>query len=326
MKIDFVITWVDGSDEKWIEDYNRYSNKPIDKHRYRDWGLLKYWFRAVEKYASWVNKVYFVTYGHIPQWLDTSYSKLVIVKHSDFIEKKYLPTFNSCVIELNLHKIKGLSENFVYFNDDMFLNNFVNKEDFFKNDLPCDSVILSHIWSRGLNSTCINYNCSYIVNKYYKIKKLKKQRNVTIKRDIKNIVRKICFFNKKNMMCIIPQHVPTSYLKKTFSNVWDKEKLFLEDICSHKFRTNNDVSQWIFQFWQIASGNFVSRDLRFSKCYQIETNTLNETLDKIKKGKYKLICLNDGEKTKDYEINMKRIEETFKEIYPNKSQFEKKEN
>ena len=323
MAIDFVITWVDGSDEKWISEYNKYAKNPIAKHRYRDWDLLKYWFRAVERYASWVNKIYFVTWGHIPNWLNTNNDKLVIVKHTDFINEKYLPTFNSCVIEANLHKIKGLSEKFVYFNDDMFLNDYVNENDFFVNDLPCDTAILSHLWARGLNSTFINYNCSSIVNKYFKIKELKKLKNTIVKKNPKNVLKKICFCNKKNMLCIVPQHVPTSYLKSTFNCVWEKESQLLEEVCQHKFRTNEDVSQWLFQFWQIASKKFVHRDSNFSKYYQIETESLDNVIFEIKNKVYKLICLNDGEKTTNYEKNKAKLIEMFENMYNQKSEFEK---
>ena len=81
----------------------------------------RWWFRAVEKFAPWVNKIHFVTYGHLPKWLNIDNPKLNIAKHSDFIPQKYLPTFSSFPIEVNLHRIKGLAERFVYFNDDMFL-------------------------------------------------------------------------------------------------------------------------------------------------------------------------------------------------------------
>jgi len=69
---------VDGNDPKWRADKEKY-NEFISKgdisnqeNRYRDWDLLKYWFRGVKKYALWINKIHFVTYGHLPEWLDTS--------------------------------------------------------------------------------------------------------------------------------------------------------------------------------------------------------------------------------------------------------------
>lgn len=100
--------------------------------------MLRYWFRGVEKFAPWVNKIFFVTYGHMPKWLNIDHPKLVVVKHEDFIPSQYLPTFNSQLIEFNFCYIKDLSERFVYFNDDMFLLNDVSPERFFKDGLPCD--------------------------------------------------------------------------------------------------------------------------------------------------------------------------------------------
>ena len=72
--IDFVIPWVDGSDQEWIELFNKYApsgkKKNIDfsAERYRDYGLLKYWFRGVEKFAPYVRNVHFITNGQKPDW------------------------------------------------------------------------------------------------------------------------------------------------------------------------------------------------------------------------------------------------------------------
>lgn len=320
-KIDFVITWVDGSDKKWIKDYNTYSEKKIEEHRYRDWGILKYWFRAIEKNAEWVNKVYFVTYGHIPKWLNTSYEKLVIVNHRDIIDEKYLPTFNSCVIEANLHKIKGLSEKFVYFNDDMYIINKTEPTDFYINGLPCDNKIIKPIWYRGKTSTLINYNCSKIVNKHFK-ENSKFKNKLYYFSSIKNIIKTFVLFKTKHTIGFYPQHVPTSYLKKTFNEVWKKEEKLLSKICMNKFRTENDVSQWLFQFWQIASNNYIERNKKLSKYYEIKSSKIDNCIKEIKNKKYKLICLNDSEITNDYQVNKEKIIEMFESLYKEKSKYE----
>src|SRR5699024_8623571 len=142
--IDFVIIWVDGNDPEWQEDKFKYSEDTDgDKRniRFRDWDNLQYWFRAVENYAPWVNKVHFVTWGHLPEWLNIEHPKLNIVNHKDFLNKDNLPVFNSCAIEINIHRIPGLAEKFVYFNDDTFLTHPVKPTDFFKNGLPRDEAI-----------------------------------------------------------------------------------------------------------------------------------------------------------------------------------------
>lgn len=142
-KIDFILTWVDGNDDKWREERNRYDlngelgNKSV---HYRDWGTLKYWFRGVEKFAPWVHKIHFVTCGQVPEWLNVDHPKINLVNHEDYMPPKYLPTFSANPIELNFHRIKDLSEQFVYFNDDTFLTAPTLEEDFFTNGLPCDSM------------------------------------------------------------------------------------------------------------------------------------------------------------------------------------------
>ena len=124
-KIDFVVTWLGSADPQWQEQYAYYktgAKGDKGKARYREMNIFNYWFRAVEKYAPWVNKLYLITNGKSPDWINKDNPKLVLVKHEDYMPKEILPTFNSCAIELHMHRIKGLSEHFVYFNDDMMLN------------------------------------------------------------------------------------------------------------------------------------------------------------------------------------------------------------
>ena len=69
--IDIVVLWVDGSDPEWQKEKAKYSGKKLDDtnsvNRFRDWGLMPYWFRAVEKYVPWVRTIHFVTCGHVPE-------------------------------------------------------------------------------------------------------------------------------------------------------------------------------------------------------------------------------------------------------------------
>ena len=99
-KIDFVIPWVDNTEPEWQKSFETYlpqSSHSSDTReiRYRNWENLKYWFRGVEKFAPWVNKVHFITCGHKPDWLNLNAPKLHFVKHSDYIPSEYLPTFST---------------------------------------------------------------------------------------------------------------------------------------------------------------------------------------------------------------------------------------
>lgn len=71
-----------------------------------------YWFRGVEKFAPWVNKVYLVMDNQKPDWLNLESEKLVLVDHKEIINNDYLPVFSSNTIECNIHKIPNLSEHF----------------------------------------------------------------------------------------------------------------------------------------------------------------------------------------------------------------------
>ena len=145
--IDFVVPWVDGNDDKWIEERKKnkegFDGGDDNECRFRDWGLLKYWFRSIERNAPWMRKVHFITYGHLPSFLNPNCPKLHIVKHKDYIPHQYLPTFSANPIELNMHRIEDLSECFVYFNDDMFILDHTTPEFFFKNGKPCDSAVMN---------------------------------------------------------------------------------------------------------------------------------------------------------------------------------------
>lgn len=327
-KIDFVITWVDGNDKVWQKEKNKYQatkdndNKNI---RYREWDNLKYWFRSVEKYANWVNKIYFITYGHIPEWLDTTNKKLVIVNHKDFIPEKYLPTFNSCAIELNMYRIKRLSENFVYFNDDMFFNDYTKPTDFFKKDLPCEYAILTTIVASGQDKFEHRIiNNMEVINKHFNMKKCIKS-NFSKWFNIKygtDQIRTLLLMSWNNFPAIKFSHSAISFKKNTFKELWKQEPKIMNDSCETKFRNFTGVNPWVAKDWQIATGKISPRKPSFSKFYIID-NDNSEIIKDIKSNKHKLICLNDSDKIKDFELQKQKINNAFEFKLNKKSTFEK---
>lgn len=334
-KIDFVIMWVDGNDPIWQKEKAKYdlkSNADGSIYRYRDWDLLRYWFRAVEKYAPWVNKIHFITWGHLPEWLDTTNEKLNIVNHKDFIPEKYLPTFSANTIELNIHRIKGLTENFVLFNDDLFINNYVNKTDFFKGGVPVDSASLNvHCPKKSLVSQYFCINDVNIINEHFDFKKSiknnwKKWFNI---KNGKEILRTFVLAGCPRFPGFYQHHLTTSYNKKTFETVWEKEYEILDNTCSHKFRETTDVNQWVMREWQIASGNFVNRNTKkFGKSFYIDRDGIENTLDmminSIKKQKGKIISINDGPMSDEqFEETVQLLKQAFEVHLSKKSSFEK---
>ena len=97
---------------------------------------LKYSLRSVHQNIPWINHIWIVTNNQRPAWLK-EHPKVTVVDHTECIPSHLLPSFNSVTIEnwafLN---IKGLSEKFIYFNDDMFVNAPLTKDFFFDGDTP----------------------------------------------------------------------------------------------------------------------------------------------------------------------------------------------
>src|SRR5699024_7947863 len=302
--IDFILCWVDDSDPEWQREKRYYSpSKQVDnrKIRYRDWDLLHYWFRGVEKFAPWVNKIHFVTYGHIPKWLNTCHPKLNIVRHEDYIPKEFLPTFSARPIEINLHRIKGLAEQFVYFNDDMYLINNVSEDYFFSKGKPRDVAALDIINSPDYIHSNAKFNSTYIINKHFNKRKsiidnFFKWYNF---KNLKTLIRSTLLFPWSVFPGFYTPHLPNSFLKSTFEEVWEKEKDILEQTSQHKFRETTDVTQYLFKFWQLASGNFATHKSN-GELFNIGINQ-NEILEAVRKQKYSIVCLNDNNVITNFE-------------------------
>lgn len=328
--IDIVILWVDGNDPKWIEEKNKYL--PLEEqdgrtNRYRDWGTLKYLFRGIEKYASWVNKVFLITCGHYPKWLNMKYEKLRLVRHDEFIPKECLPTFSSRAIDLNLHRIKELSEKFIYFNDDMFLTNYVTPNDFFKKDLPRDWFIETPIFPGwGIFSHTMLNNME-IINKYY-------NRKDTIKRNLSKIINPVygirMFYNLlwgmmpyKKFCGLQNNHLPMAYKKSTWKTVWEKEPEILNKTIHNKFRTITDVNQFLFNYWSLYNGEFYPTNMnKQGRLFVIQSLQNENLITAIIKNKYKRICINDECTDEVFKGAKEQLISAFETILSEKSMFE----
>lgn len=326
--IDFVITWVDNNDAQWQNEFAKYKGQSGDTRsvRYRDTETLKYWFRSIEKYSPWVHKIYFVTCGQKPEWLNFNHPKLVHVKHEDYIPKEYLPTFSSHTIELNFHRIKGLSENFVYFNDDIFLNNETKPTDFFDKGLPKDTaVMVPNITLENPPFLVPNVD-TMVINRHFKkhkviFKNLCKFFN--FRYDIYNLTN-LLYTPSTYFLGFNTFHLANSFLKSTFEEVWKCESDILHQSSIHKFRQQMDVNQWVFQYWQFCKGKFLPRSPRIGKFFIVNSrNDLDNVLSTIEKGKEKMICINDSSDMEmDFDVFKKELIDVFERKFPEKSSFE----
>ena len=138
LPIDIVYTWVDGGDAAWQERLRtteRAHGKSVDPAsvdpaRFATRDELRYSLRSVWAFCGWARSIVIVTDGQVPTWLRTD-DRIRVVPHSAIMPSDALPTFNSHAIEASLHRIEGLAEHFIYFNDDVFVGRPVRPELFF---------------------------------------------------------------------------------------------------------------------------------------------------------------------------------------------------
>lgn len=333
MNIDFVVTWLDSNDPKWIASYNKFRGGVYkeDKARYRDWDLFKYWFRAVETYAPWVHKVFLVTNGKNPDWINQDNPKLVLVNHSDYMPSNYLPTFNSCAIELNFHRIEGLSENFVYFNDDMYINAPVTPEYYFKGGLPCDcnreSLLFAPTWDpvNKFNIKPQIYCDIAILNFHFKRKDVvrkDKKKWIGPHIGLKGLLSYLILSRFDRFENFAGRHNEQPMLKSIIKEIWDVEEYWMDRSCT-RFRQDISLNPYIIRFWQFARNKFVPTKLSGCFYFTLGKSDLSTVCNAILSDKIKSICINDSPYCDNqFEVISEKLINTFDRKFPNKSSFE----
>ena len=330
-EIDIVVPWVDSSDPQWIQEFNRYAPQEKKKQdanpeRYRDYGLMRFWFRGIEKFAPWARTVHFITNGQKPAWLNTKAGKLHWVQHNEYIPSELLPVFSSRPIDFYLHKIPGLSEQFVYFNDDFFLTAPVKESDFFYHNLPVDIAVYRPLFPLDNIMSRSRYNNVMCINMFFQ-KKLQQKKCLSKifhpQYGIKNLENFVFFFTSKYSAFLDP-HFAQPYTKELYEEVWKNCNEYLTATAFHKFRSQNDVSIWLFRYWNLVRGKFYPRNiLKKNKYYDLsdDPSVLNEICTAIEKQRYKQIILNDAE-IQNPDVISNRLKKSFEKILPEKSSFE----
>ncbi|MBR3084867.1 MAG: Stealth CR1 domain-containing protein [Kiritimatiellae bacterium] len=337
--IDFVLTWVDGSDPDWLASRRRHEGTGAAPTgdaaanadcRYRDNGLLRYWFRGVEKFAPWVDRVFFVTCGQKPKWLDDANPKLRLVNHADYIPGEWLPTFHSNAIELNLHRVAGLSERFVLFNDDVFLLRPVTPEFFFRGGLPVLSCDLGlPRWLGSSNISRIALNNSGLLKLAMDSERLLWRnwrkcfdiRALGIARTAKNVASLAV---NRTVVHGCFGHLALPHLKSTFAEVWRRFPAVLERTSRHKFRADDCVNQWLCAAWNLTTGRFQpANDKRLGMHVELGDGTVKGVCGAIRGGRLPQLCLNDRGDAGEMARCLDEVAGAFESILPEKSSFER---
>lgn len=335
IKIDFVVTWVDSNDPEWIATYNHYRPEKAvqDKPRFRNWDIFRYWFRAVEQYTPWVNKVYLVTNGTFPKWINAQCEKLVLINHADYMPAKYLPTFNSNAIELNLFRIDSLSEHFVLFNDDMFINAHIEPDYYFKNGLPCDfnfetpyhNLKYTDEDQYGINVTNI---CNIaVLNKHF-------NRKETTRNSWKNwygchlwgkpFFMSLLMMGRQRFENFVLLHLEQPFLKSVFKEIWDKEYHLLDE-SSSRFRDTTNLNQYLMRYWQFASNRFYPAKKKGLAYHYYSKEIVEDLIKNLLNKDIWSICINDTPffSDEEYKYAKEMIGQAFEKKFPHISMFEK---
>lgn len=331
--VDAVIYWVDGNDPQWQKEYMKYrygeDYEGNQIKRYREWDNLQYIFRGIETFMPWVNRIFFVTWGHVPEWLNLEHPKLQVVKHSEYIPEAYLPTFSSRTIELNFHRIEGLSEHFLVVDDDCFVTRPMKKSDFFVGDKPRDMFMEYPVMCGGnvpvfSQSVCNNNN---FIGKYYKRSEYKKRLRSKILSPkygayfFYNLIQYVMPY--PHFFGVLTPHITLPYLKSAFEEMWEAEEKELDFVCKQRFRDRNGMNIYIARMWNLMKGNFVPGNLLKAGKMIVIREDDDAIYEAIEKQKYKLLCLNDECRDEAFETVKEKIKVSFEKILPEKSSFEK---
>lgn len=306
-----VYLWVDGNDPAWQAKRNAFIGKTDEssavncKGRTANNDELKYSLRSAEKYAPWIRKIFIVTDGQTPEWLDTTNPRVEIIDLEDIMPQESLPCFNSSLIEKFLHRIPGLADRFLYANDDMFINRPVSPGDFFAADgFPIvrlnrkDFRKLRWQWRERIRKRQLHNYSRTIVNASELVK------------------RKYGTYYTG-----MPHHNIDAYLKNDCRRV--AEEVLRDEFKANegnRMRSDNDIQRIVYLYVALA-------EKRGHRCYTSKKRSLLVRIHRSKyfvlleKYKPMLFCMNDSQFAQD--SDRMKSKAVLDNRFPEKSQFEK---
>jgi hypothetical protein len=292
--MDIVITYVDGNDPVWKEDYEKTTHIPIMEKRFRDWGTLKYLLRGIEVNMPFVRNVYLVVShpSQVPQWADQSQLKIVL--HKDIIPADYLPTFNCNPIEMHLHRIEGLDEEYLYFNDDLYPLAPCRPEDFFRD-------------GKGV----LGFSRHFLASGMYK--KICRNSDTHAKKAL-GLKPSFCF--------VRPQHTCTPMFKSECEQLYS---ILEQDILASltRVRTSGNLNQYLFLDYQLYKGRMVNEKIS-NKHYSVAVTSPEKLKSFILSPTRNLMCVNDVRLSEERYLKLRTaMIEAFEQKFPQKSRFEK---
>ena len=278
--IDVVFSWVDAGSEEWQKARARRMASYVvgegddNEARFRQLDELKYALRSVHMFAPWVRNIYIVTDSGRPAWLD-EHPQVTVVRSEDFFsDLSALPTHNSMAVESQLHHIPGLSEHFIYSNDDMFFGRPVRPELFFTSGGLTKFLEGSNRIGLGEN----NVDRSGFENAARVNRRLLNER-----------------FGK-----FTTRHLEHAAVPMRKSVMLEMESVFADEFkqtMASKFRASSNISvtNSLYHYYALLTGRALRNESATAEYVDTTTGAGLRSLDKLlRKRSFDCFCLNDG--------------------------------
>lgn len=248
--IDAVISWVDGYDVTYQQKLRSFciqqgieKNIAVEPTRIQQCNEIHYCLRSLCRFAPWIRTIYIITNQQVPQAVldfqgSTFGNKIKIIDQNDLLNEFNVksPVFNSLSIEWLIWRIKDLSNQFLYFNDDFFIIRDVTPEDFFRNN----SLVLRGEWKTQSDQKTLYRIKKYLSSWFTKRKEIEKASlNTNPHRGWQEKSARLAGLDKH--FYLLP-HAPFPLMKKTFDDyITQNPELFIENV-SYPFRHPEQVS------------------------------------------------------------------------------------
>lgn len=314
--LDVVYLWVNGSDPQiWDRFKNATANlndtgyemAGLDESRFRDFGQLKYSLRSVEKHLKWTRRIFIVTNGQIPEFLNLENLQIRIITHSMLKPSGHLPLFNTNAIQSMIHTIPGLSAPFLYVEDDIFFGCNVPLETLYKDGKAVlyttrwfDLVRIDHPQDDGYK------------NSIFQAYKLAKDNNLDMSASL---------WEKDRLH--INSHVSMMLWPKMLEKMWTMFPNEMLAMSKHTLRHRADPHFWTLYNFMDGKQNYTlfnekSPGIKFGMMHE---KNYENALRSIKQNCIPFVCLNDDFYSMNDEL-ARNIQAAYDTLFPNRSSFE----
>lgn len=309
--VDYVITWVTQDDRDWRAAFAACYAKtsPHDPDgspdtygasRFRDNGELRFAMRSVHDNLPWIRTLHIVSNCRPPDWLDLSHPRLNWVTHEEILEAAVLPTFNSHVIETALHRIDGLSERFIYGNDDFMIARPLDPARFFT---PSGQSV-SFLEQGGMVTGKVKPNAPDYLNASRRSSRLlAKEYGVLATR--------------------LHRHSPFALRKSVLFAMETRFHAAIEETRTHRFRDRNDVNltSFLYHHAAVCSGDAVEGEVHDIFVRNSDLRWRAQLSRAVRDG-CDTLCVNDGG---DYGGGdwQRGLSKSLRRLFPNAAPWEK---